>query len=520
MKFFGTIRELSRIFWREDGFEVSLDANSATTYTADRNGQLPPGDQDSTLVGETNTQTLTNKTLTSPVVNSPTGITKADVGLGNVDNTSDATKNAAAATLTNKTLTAPVINSPTGIVKADVGLGNVDNTSDATKNAAAVTLTNKTLTAPLQSSFEDFTEIASPATPASGTVRLYAKADGTMYSKDDAGTETPLGSAGSSSSAQNLFLNSGFDLISRGSGVSLAPSALKYVLDRWFAQSTFDAPGAVDFNSRAGEVDGSSRGLELVSATSPTTPASNAGFLYQTLDNKTSLRLYNQNASFSAQFRALGNVTQISVSIVYAVTEVKAGIPFSAEVDFPVNSATYSLCQIINEALGTVATLDGVVGVRIRASAVSSGAVSDAGNGFRMEQAGLYVGNPPAQWSRQYPDIVAERAACDWFFESSYTNGSAPGTAVADGGYMTFSPDVNGGVDVYGPTRPSRKRTTPTVTVWAPDGTVDFVKHYKSGGASVNQAVSYVKITDRGFVLRSPNSGTIMEFDFTADAEI
>jgi hypothetical protein len=94
------------------------------------------------------TATLTNKTLTSPVINAPTGIVKADVGLGNVDNTSDATKNAATATLTNKTLTSPVINAPTGIVKADVGLGNVDNTSDATKNAATATLTNKTLTNP------------------------------------------------------------------------------------------------------------------------------------------------------------------------------------------------------------------------------------------------------------------------------------------------------------------------------------------------------------------------------------
>lgn len=61
------------------------------------------------------------------------GLVKGDVGLGNVDNTSDATKNAAAATLTNKTLTSPVINSPTGLVKGDVGLGNVDNTSDASK---------------------------------------------------------------------------------------------------------------------------------------------------------------------------------------------------------------------------------------------------------------------------------------------------------------------------------------------------------------------------------------------------
>lgn len=38
------------------------------------------------------TQTLTSKTLTSPVINTPTGIVKGDVGLGNVDNTSDASK--------------------------------------------------------------------------------------------------------------------------------------------------------------------------------------------------------------------------------------------------------------------------------------------------------------------------------------------------------------------------------------------------------------------------------------------
>jgi len=56
----------------------------------------------------TGTQTLTNKTLTSPVINTPTGIVKGDVGLGNVDNTSDATKNSATATLTNKTVEAGV----------------------------------------------------------------------------------------------------------------------------------------------------------------------------------------------------------------------------------------------------------------------------------------------------------------------------------------------------------------------------------------------------------------------------
>lgn len=68
-------------------------------------------------------------------------VAKADVGLGNVDNTSDATQNSATATLTNKTLTSPVINTPTGIVKADVGLGNCDNVADASKPVSSAQLT-------------------------------------------------------------------------------------------------------------------------------------------------------------------------------------------------------------------------------------------------------------------------------------------------------------------------------------------------------------------------------------------
>jgi lysophospholipase L1-like esterase len=42
--------------------------------------------------------------------------------------------------------TSPNITTPTGIVKGDVGLGNVDNTSNATERAATATLTNKRIT--------------------------------------------------------------------------------------------------------------------------------------------------------------------------------------------------------------------------------------------------------------------------------------------------------------------------------------------------------------------------------------
>lgn len=117
------------------------------------------------VVGTTDTQTLTNKTLSSPIISSPTGLTKADVGLGSVDNTSDANKPISTATqtaLNTKENTAnkgvangyagldatgkvPAAQLPsyvdsvagkTGVVtldKADIGLGNVDNTADSAK---------------------------------------------------------------------------------------------------------------------------------------------------------------------------------------------------------------------------------------------------------------------------------------------------------------------------------------------------------------------------------------------------
>lgn len=40
--------------------------------------------------------------------------------------------------------------------------------------------------------YEDFTEAAAPSTPDAGKVRLYAKTDGSLYQKDDAGLETGL----------------------------------------------------------------------------------------------------------------------------------------------------------------------------------------------------------------------------------------------------------------------------------------------------------------------------------------
>lgn len=184
------------------------------------------------------TQTLTNKTLTSPVINTPTGIVKGDVGLGNVDNTSDATKNAAAVTLTNKTLTSPILTTPalgtpasgvmtnvtglplttgvTGILDpANGGTGVANNTAATLTRsgshaltltttgttgvtlpttgtlatlAGAETLSNKTLSDALS-----VTQIATPSSPSAGLNKVYTKSDDKLYTLNSAGVETALG---------------------------------------------------------------------------------------------------------------------------------------------------------------------------------------------------------------------------------------------------------------------------------------------------------------------------------------
>lgn len=77
-------------------------------------------------------------------------------------------------TLTNKTIT-----SPSGIVKADVGLGNVDNTSDANKPVSTATQTALDLKAPLAS--PTFT---GTVTLPSGTVTSSMILDGTIVNGD------------------------------------------------------------------------------------------------------------------------------------------------------------------------------------------------------------------------------------------------------------------------------------------------------------------------------------------------
>jgi len=78
------------------------------------------------------------------------------------------------------------------------------STSTLATLAGTETLTNKTVTGVVVSDFEDLTHVSTPANPASGKLRFYAKADNKLYVKDSTGTESVVGS-GSGSGTKNYL---------------------------------------------------------------------------------------------------------------------------------------------------------------------------------------------------------------------------------------------------------------------------------------------------------------------------
>jgi hypothetical protein len=131
---------------------TGLDSVTSTSFIGALTGNAATATKIATITNTdivqlTEVQTLTGKTLNSPeivdyaaFIGDTSGATKlvgaAVAGLSVLTlpaATDTLVGKATADILTNKTLTSPVINSPTGLVKGDVGLGSVDDTADTAK---------------------------------------------------------------------------------------------------------------------------------------------------------------------------------------------------------------------------------------------------------------------------------------------------------------------------------------------------------------------------------------------------
>lgn len=143
------------------------------TYTLQFNIKGPQGDP-----GEDANTAVVEAALAAHIADTanPHSVTKVQVGLSNVDNTSDLAKPISTATQTALDLKATVsdltahtgnVSNPHSVTKAQVGLGSVDNTSDLAKPISTATQAALDLKAPLAS--PGFTGVPTVPTAAPGT---------------------------------------------------------------------------------------------------------------------------------------------------------------------------------------------------------------------------------------------------------------------------------------------------------------------------------------------------------------
>lgn len=199
------------------GTDVQAHDNTLDSLSSSSSGMIAktaPGDiTPRTITGTANEITLTNGNgvFGDPTVSLPSSLTFTGK------------------TITGGTYNSPSISTPTGITKSDVGLSNVDNTSDATKNSATATLTNKSISG----SSNTITNL--PTTSISNSAVTNAKlatmSDATIKSNISGSTANPSDNT-VTAILDKAFGNTQGSVIYRGasSWSSLAPGTTNYFL--------------------------------------------------------------------------------------------------------------------------------------------------------------------------------------------------------------------------------------------------------------------------------------------------
>jgi len=275
------IPENSVILWNDDAYSFTTTL-TATQPTANRTITIPNSSGTVALtsditahtdltaahgatgavVGTTNTQTLTNKTLTSPTINTPTGITKSDVGLSNVDNTTDALKPISTATATALDLKAPLASPAlTGTATAV----NLTISGDLTVNGTTTNLNSTNLVVEDKNIVLGDTAAPTDATANGGGITLKGTTDKTLSWVDATDAWT---------SSENIDLASGKSLYLNG---TLLKDAAETLTNKTVALGSNTVSGTIaQFNTSVTDADlATLAGTETLTNKTLTSPAIN-----------------------------------------------------------------------------------------------------------------------------------------------------------------------------------------------------------------------------------------------------
>ena len=271
--------------------------------------------------------------------------------------------------------------------------------------------------------------------------------------------------------ARNYIVNSAFDYW-QASGTTVAityGTAETYCADQWLLANTIGGTGVLTATQVTGTVAGSIYGLRCATTTSGTSGV-NGPQLVTLLENKNTMQLYNQTATFSCQIQAYGNTTQVSAQFLYSTTESKSAAQTTyANIGYATVNTSGFTTLTVTQALGTSMTTSGIIGVIISVTAVSSGSISASGNGFVVEQTQINLGSTAGGWQRMGSNPADELIACQRFFEKSYDPTAGVGTNTSIG---QENPLAANSSNLYnqGVRFKVTKRVIPTLTAYPGNG--------------------------------------------------
>lgn len=327
-----------------------------------------------------------------------------------------------------------------------------------------------------------------------------------------------VGFSSAAGAMKNYLANSNFELWQRGTTVVITDGNFSYQADRWYVVNTLGTNGVITYSQVAGVSEGAKYGAKVQISTAPTAAQNNGTEFFQTIENPLSLELYNQTASLSMKVKALNNVTQVGLQFMYKTTEAKVDTTIGSESLCTVNSSTFSNCSIAGQALGTSMTTSGVIGVRVRITAVSSGNTYDLNNGYVVELPMLNKGVAAAAWQRMGSDFADELHYCQRFYEKSYDLNVDPGTITNDGNMLFTCSSSNAQYSSW--FYNTRKRVAGTHTVYNPNSGLTTTCY--QSGAGLNRAVSDVDSSETNFTFSITCSAApdACRLHFTTDSEI
>ena len=410
----------------------------------------------------------------------------------------------------------------TGVVtldSGDVGLGNVDNTSDATKDAAATNLENKTITSPVINTSVSGTAILDEDD-------LSSDSDTQLATQQSIKAYVDSISGGNGGSSRNYAQNAQFRFFQRQNAASLTARANDaYGPDRWYILNSggnsgtnrqTDAGG--DFRSRYACLlknnDASARRFGLASILSTDNCINLRG------KEVTMSMVFRSNATDISNVRFglvewTGSADAVTSDIISSWAATPTLIGSATFINTPGDLAITSTYAKFSTTVTLGTTFNNLI---LFAWTPATEAQNDT---FFIKEVQLVEGDSSPDFSVVAKSRAQDYTECTEYLEKSYGIDVAPGTNTA-AGLLTHRNSANATNVVYAPIHFStRKRAIPTMTYYTPTGTSGKARMHDSitdPDVTASAVQNGERNTVLGYTGGSPAHG--LSWHFVAESEL